>query len=115
MIILPYAFIVAGVGLIESLLTLNLIDEITETRGKSNKEAVAQGMANCVTGFFSGMGGCAMIGQSLINISSGARTHLWHCCFMYVAYLHHVWRKLYRTNANSGASRINDHGSHWNL
>ena len=75
-IILPYAFIVAGVGLIESLLTLNLIDEITETRGKSNKEAVAQGLANFVTGFFSGMGGCAMIGQSLINISSGARARL---------------------------------------
>ncbi|PCI77614.1 MAG: sodium-independent anion transporter [SAR86 cluster bacterium] len=75
-IIFPYAFIVAGVGLIESLLTLNLIDEITETRGKSNKEAVAQGMANFVTGFFSGMGGCAMIGQSLINISSGARARL---------------------------------------
>lgn len=74
--ILPYAFIVAGVGLIESLLTLNLIDEITETRGKGNKEAIAQGMANVVTGFFSGMGGCAMIGQSLINISSGARARL---------------------------------------
>lgn len=75
-IIFPYAVIVAGVGLIESLLTLNLIDEITETRGKSNKEAVAQGLANVVTGFFSGMGGCAMIGQSLINISSGARARL---------------------------------------
>jgi len=75
-IIFPYAFIVAGVGLIESLLTLNLIDEITETRGKSNKEAMAQGLANVVTGFFSGMGGCAMIGQSLINISSGARARL---------------------------------------
>lgn len=75
-LILPYALIVAGVGLIESLLTLNLIDEITETRGRGNKEAVAQGMANVVTGFFSGMGGCAMIGQSLINISSGARARL---------------------------------------
>jgi len=75
-IILPYAFIVAGVVLIESLLTLNLIDEITETRGKSNREAVAQGLANTVTGLFSGMGGCAMIGQSLINISSGARARL---------------------------------------
>lgn len=75
-IIFPYALIVAGVGLIESLLTLNLIDEITETRGRSNKEAVAQGVANVVTGFFSGMGGCAMIGQSLINISSGARARL---------------------------------------
>lgn len=75
-IILPYAFIVAGVGLIESLLTLNIIDEITETRGRGNKEAVAQGLANIFSGFFSGMGGCAMIGQSLINISSGARARL---------------------------------------
>lgn len=75
-IIFPYALIVAGVGLIESLLTLNLIDEITETRGRSNKECVAQGAANVVTGLFSGMGGCAMIGQSLINISSGARARL---------------------------------------
>ena len=75
-IIFPYALIVAGVGLIESLLTLNLIDEITETRGHGNKECVAQGTANVVTGFFSGMGGCAMIGQSLINISSGARARL---------------------------------------
>ncbi len=75
-IIFPYAAIVAGVGLIESLLTLNLIDEITETRGWGNKECVAQGTANVVTGFFSGMGGCAMIGQSLINISSGARTRI---------------------------------------
>ncbi len=75
-IIFPYAFIVAGVGLIESLLTLNLIDEITETRGWGNKEAVAQGLANFITGLFSGMGGCAMIGQSLINISAGARARL---------------------------------------
>lgn len=75
-IIFPYAAIVAGVGLIESLLTLNLIDEITETRGWGNKECVAQGTANIVTGFFSGMGGCAMIGQSLINISAGARTRI---------------------------------------
>ena len=75
-IIFPYAAIVAGVGLIESLLTLNIIDEITETRGRGNKEAVAQGIANVLSGFFSGMGGCAMIGQSLINISSGARARL---------------------------------------
>ena len=75
-IILPYAAIVAGVGLIESLLTLNIIDEITQTRGRGNKEAVAQGAANILSGVFSGMGGCAMIGQSLINISSGARARL---------------------------------------
>jgi len=75
-IIFPYAGIVAAVGLIESLLTLNIIDEITETRGRGNKEAVAQGAANMLSGVFSGMGGCAMIGQSLINISSGARARL---------------------------------------
>lgn len=75
-IIFPFALVVAGVGLIESLLTLNLVDEITETKGRSNKEAIAQGLANIITGFFSGMGGCAMIGQSLINISNGARARL---------------------------------------
>ena len=75
-IIFPYAAIMAAVGLIESLLTLNIVDEITETRGSSNREAVAQGAANMLSGVFSGMGGCAMIGQSLINISSGARARL---------------------------------------
>ena len=75
-IIFPYACIVAGVGLIESLLSLNLIDEITETRGNSNKECIAQGAANIASGFFSGMGGCAMLGQSLINISAGSRARL---------------------------------------
>lgn len=75
-LIFPYAAIVAGVGLIESLLTLNIIDEITQTRGRGNKEAVAQGTANILSGFLLGMGGCAMIGQSLINISSGARARL---------------------------------------
>ena len=67
-VIFPYALVMAGVGLIESLLTLNLIDEITQTRGRGNKECVAQGTANVLSGLFSGMGGCAMIGQSLINI-----------------------------------------------
>ena len=75
-LIFPYAGIMAGVGLIESLLTLNIIDEITQTRGRGNKEAIAQGTANILSGLFSGMGGCAMIGQSLINISSGARARL---------------------------------------
>ncbi len=76
MIIFPYAIILAGIGLIESLLTLTLIDDITETKGQSNRECVAQGAANIVTGFFGGMGGCAMIGQSLINITSGGRSRL---------------------------------------
>lgn len=74
--ILPYAFILAAVGLIESLMTLNLIDELTETRGHSNRECMAQGLANIVNGFFGGMGGCAMIGQSIINIKSGGRGRL---------------------------------------
>lgn len=75
-LIAPYALIVALVGLIESLMTLQLIDEITETRGEGNRECVVQGIANIVTGFFKGMGGCAMIGQSLINIKSGGRGRL---------------------------------------
>ncbi|HFS66960.1 MAG TPA: SulP family inorganic anion transporter, partial [Flavobacteriia bacterium] len=74
--ILPYAFILAAIGLIESLMTLNLIDELTETRGNSNKECMAQGGANIITGLFGGMGGCAMIGQSLINIKGGGRGRL---------------------------------------
>jgi SulP family sulfate permease len=76
MIILPYALILAAIGLIESLLTLSLIDELTETRGRGNKECIAQGVANTTTGFFGGMGGCAMIGQSIININSGGRGRL---------------------------------------
>jgi len=72
-IIFPYALILAAIGLIESLLTLTLIDEITETRGRGNKECIGQGVANIATGFFGGMGGCAMIGQSMININSGGR------------------------------------------
>lgn len=75
-IILPYALILAFIGLIESLMTLALIDEITETRGDTNRECLAQGAANVVTGFFGGMGGCAMIGQSMINIQSGGRGRL---------------------------------------
>ncbi|MBC2595112.1 SulP family inorganic anion transporter [Ruficoccus amylovorans] len=72
-IILPFALTMAGVGLIESLMTLSLIDEITETRGRGNRECVGQGLANIVCGMFGGMGGCAMIGQSLINVNSGGR------------------------------------------
>jgi len=76
LIILPFALKVAGVGLIESLLTLTLVDEMTDTRGSGNRESMAQGVANVVTGFFGGMGGCAMIGQTMININSGARARL---------------------------------------
>lgn len=75
-IILPYAIVLAAVGLIESLMTLTLIDEITETRGYGNRECIGQGIANTVCGMFGGMGGCAMIGQSLINVNSGGRSRL---------------------------------------
>ncbi len=75
-IIFPYAFILCGVGLIESLMTLTLIDDITQTRGQGNRECIGQGVANLVCGLFGGMGGCAMIGQSLINVNSGGRGRL---------------------------------------
>ena len=75
-IILPYSIILAAIGLIESLLTLNLVGTITGKRGGASQECVAQGSANVVTGFFGGMGGCAMIGQSMINVNSGGRTRL---------------------------------------
>ncbi|WP_298853321.1 SulP family inorganic anion transporter [uncultured Ruegeria sp.] len=75
-IILPYAVILAAIGLIESLLTLNLVGEITGKRGGASQECIAQGASNIVTGFFSGMGGCAMIGQSMINVKSGGRTRI---------------------------------------
>ncbi len=75
-IILPYAVILAAIGLIESLLTLNLVGEITGKRGGASQECIAQGVANVATGFFGGMGGCAMIGQSMINVKSGGRTRI---------------------------------------
>jgi len=79
-IILPYALILGAIGLIESLLTLNLVGEIVGERGGASQECVAQGTANIVTGFFGGMGGCAMIGQSMINVKSGGRTRLSGIC-----------------------------------
>ncbi len=75
-IIFPYAVILAAVGLIESLLTLSLIDELTDTRGQGNRECIGQGIANTTTGMFGGMGGCAMIGQSMINVNSGGHQRL---------------------------------------
>ncbi|MBL4642576.1 MAG: SulP family inorganic anion transporter [Flavobacteriaceae bacterium] len=73
MFILPYAFLAASVGLIESLMTMNLVDELTETRGNGNRECVAQGAGNIVSGLFGGTGGCGMIGQTVININAGGR------------------------------------------
>ncbi len=75
-IIFPYALVMAGVGLIESLLTLNMVDEITNSKGSGNREAMAQGTANIVNGFFGGMGGCAMVAQTLVNLNAGAKTRL---------------------------------------
>lgn len=75
-LIFPYALVMAGVGLIESLLTLSMVDEITATKGNSNREAMAQGTANVVNGFFGGMGGCAMVAQTLVNLNAGSRARL---------------------------------------
>ncbi|OCK53291.1 sodium-independent anion transporter [Chryseobacterium sp. CBo1] len=75
-IIFPYALIMAGVGLIESLLTLSMVDEITNSKGSANKESVAQGLANITNGFFGGMGGCAMVAQTLVNLNAGSRARL---------------------------------------
>src|SRR5690606_10613168 len=91
-IILPYAVVLAAVGLIESLMTLSLVDEITETRGRGNRECIGQGIANATCGLFGGMGGCAMIGQSLINVNSGGRGRLSGivaavCLLMFVLFL----------------------------
>ncbi|MFN3189089.1 MAG: SulP family inorganic anion transporter [Aureliella sp.] len=91
-IILPFSVVLCGVGLIESLMTLTLIDEITETRGKGNRECIGQGAANIICGLFGGMGGCAMIGQSLINVNSGGRGRVSGitaavCLLMFVLFL----------------------------
>jgi SulP family sulfate permease len=75
-IIFPYAMIMAGVGLIESLLTLSMVDEITNSKGNTNKESIAQGLANITNGFFGGMGGCAMVAQTLVNLNAGSRARL---------------------------------------
>jgi len=75
-IIFPYAVILAGVGLIESLLTMSVVDEMTGTRGQGNRVSIGQGLANSVNGFFGGMGGCAMIGQTMINVTSGGLRNL---------------------------------------
>ena len=88
-IILPYAVILAAIGLIESLLTLNLVGDMTNQRGGASQECVAQGASNLVTGFFAGMGGCAMIGQSMINVKSGGLlAHCWHLGRFVLAELH---------------------------
>ena len=91
-IILPFSLVLAAVGLIESLMTLSLVDEITETRGQGNRECIGQGIANVTCGVFGGMGGCAMIGQSLINVNSGGRGRLSGivaavCLLMFVLFL----------------------------
>ncbi|MHB1230578.1 MAG: SulP family inorganic anion transporter [Halothiobacillus sp.] len=76
MTVLPYSVVLAGVGLIESLLSLQLVDDVTETRGQPNRECVAQGVGNITCGLFGGMGGCAMVGQTIINVESGGRGRL---------------------------------------
>jgi sulfate permease, SulP family len=115
-LIFPYAAIVAGVGLIESLLTLNIIDEITETRGRGNKEAVAQGTANILSGLFAGMGGCAMIGQSLINISSGSRARLSGIVAAVMLLVFVMFgSSLIEQVPMAALTGINDYGGNWHL
>lgn len=75
-VIFPYALVMAAVGLIESLLTLSMVDEITNTKGSTNKESIAQGIANMCNGFFGGMGGCAMVAQTIVNLNAGGKTKL---------------------------------------
>ncbi len=107
-IIFPYALILAMIGLIESLLTLNLVGEITNQRGGASRECVAQGLANTVTGFFGGMGGCAMIGQSMINVKSGGR----HRGGVIPAGLHPFCLRPDRANPAGGVGRRHVHGRH---
>ena len=115
-IIFPYAFILASIGLIESLLTLNLVGEITNKRGGASQECLAQGFANSVTGFFGGMGGCAMIGQSMINVRSGGRTRIsWYCCCSIFINFYFVYIKLYRDDPYCCFSRGHVYGGDWNF
>ncbi len=105
-IILPYAGVMAAVGLIESLMTMTLIDEITETRGQGNRECIGQGLANTVTGFFGGMGGCAMIGQSMINVTSGGRGETIRSFGIIVLIVVYPFRfRAYRADPSGGSDR----------
>ena len=115
-LIISTAFLLAAVGLIESLMTLNLVDELTETRGSGNRECVAQGGANIINGLFGGMGGCAMIGQSIINVNSGGRGRLLRsicCCCSLMFYF--IWSPIDRTNTNCRISWCNVYGCYWHV
>ena len=85
------AFSLAAVGLIESLMTLNLVDDLTETRGSGNRECIAQGSANLMNGLFGGMGGCAMIGQSIINVNSEEGTLIWSGSRSRTTFIYPLW------------------------
>ena len=93
-IIFPYAIVLSAIGLIESLLTLNLVGEITNKRGGTRQECMAQGAANTITGFFGGMGGCAMIGQSMINVKSGENQNCCNCNLSFLLF-YFVWQCAY--------------------
>ena len=110
-LILSTAFLLAAVGLIESLMTLNLVDEVTQTRGSGNRECLAQGGANFLNGLFGGMGGCAMIGQSIINVNSGGRGRLSGIvAAVSLLVVHSFWLRCHRTNSNRGACWSDVHG-----
>ena len=105
----------AAVGLIESLMTMSLIDELTETRGRGNRECIGQGVANVLTGFLGGMGGCAMIGQSMINIRSVAADVSRNLCRSLPTLLHSFCFQLYRNDSSGRPDRGHDDGGPWHL
>ena len=106
--------ILAAIGLIESLMTLNLIDELTETRGNSNRECMAQGGANIITGIFGGMGGCAMIGQSIINIKGGGRGRLSGIvAALALVSIYLICIGSYRTSSDCSFGRRDVYGRDW--
>ena len=114
-IIFPYAVVLAAIGLIESLLTLNLVGEMTNKRGGASQECLAQGTANVVTGFFGGMGGCAMIGQSMINVKSGGRTRIAHIRRRFSTAFYSRWKLNHRTNSFSSIGWCDVYGCNWNF
>ena len=116
MIILPYSITLAAVGLLESLMTAVIIDDLTDTPSQKNRECAGQGIANIITGFFGGMAGCAMIGQSVINVKSGGRGKIIYIFCWYIpaiSYFSHGG--LGKANSDGSISGCDDYGIYWNI
>ena len=115
-IIFPYSLSLAIVGLLESLLTSQIVDDMTGTESNKNQEARGQGIANFITGFFGGMAGCAMIGQSVINVKSGGRGRLSTLIAgIFLMFLNYSVRRFSSSNSNACFSRYYDYGLYWNI